>query len=52
MKDIECIHCETFFDCKGKATNKPCLNFKENKKNPRISFEEVMKEEQKHANKF
>lgn len=32
-KDKECLHCEKFFDCKGKPKEiKECLNFKERKK--------------------
>lgn len=31
MKDRECIHCEKFFDCKGKENNKPCLHYEERK---------------------
>lgn len=29
-KDKECLHCEHFFDCKGKPKEvKQCINFKE-----------------------
>lgn len=32
-KDKECLHCEHFFDCKGKPEHvERCLNFKERKK--------------------
>ena len=32
MKDRECIKCERFFECEGKAKEvKRCLNFKERK---------------------
>ena len=32
-KDKECLHCEKFFDCKGKPKDvELCLNFKERKK--------------------
>jgi hypothetical protein len=32
LKDKECLHCEKFFDCKGKPKDvKECLNFKERK---------------------
>ncbi len=32
-KDRECLHCENFFDCKGKLKEiKECLPFKERKK--------------------
>lgn len=31
-KDRECIHCEKFFDCKGKPQNvQRCIEFKERK---------------------
>ena len=31
-KDRECIHCERFFDCKGKPEGvKLCVNFEERK---------------------
>ncbi len=33
MKTKECIHCERFFECKGKENDKPCLHYKERKKN-------------------
>ena len=32
-KDKECLHCEKFFDCKGKPKDvELCLNFKERKR--------------------
>ena len=32
-KDKECLHCEKFFDCKGKPREiKECLNFEERKR--------------------
>lgn len=33
MKTKECIHCERFFECKGKEKDKPCLHYKERRKN-------------------
>lgn len=32
MKTKECIHCERFFECKGKEKDKPCLHYKERRK--------------------
>lgn len=32
MRTKECIHCERIFECPGKANDKPCLHFKERKK--------------------
>lgn len=31
VKDRECIHCNKFFDCKGKPRGTSCLNFEERK---------------------
>jgi hypothetical protein len=32
LKDKECLHCDKFFDCKGKPEGvKNCLNFTERK---------------------
>ena len=32
-KDIECLHCEHFFDCNGKPKEvQRCINYKERKK--------------------
>jgi hypothetical protein len=27
IKDRECIHCDKFFECKGKPPNIKCINF-------------------------
>lgn len=32
MRTKECIHCERIFECPGKVNDKPCLHFKERKK--------------------
>lgn len=32
MKTKECIQCKKFFECPGKVDDKPCLHFKERKK--------------------
>jgi hypothetical protein len=32
MKDKECIYCEKFFECKGKDTKNPCVNFEDRRK--------------------
>ena len=33
IKDKECLHCEKFFDCKGKPKEiKECLQFEERKR--------------------
>ena len=32
VKEKECIHCESFFDCKGKPPGKLCNLFKEVKR--------------------
>ena len=29
IKDKECMHCKKFFDCKGKNSDSPCVNFVE-----------------------
>lgn len=30
-KDKECIGCKHFFDCDGKPSDKPCINYEEEK---------------------
>lgn len=45
MKTRECIHCETFFDCSGKSSRNPCLNFKDRKKEPEESFDSIFQKE-------
>lgn len=32
-KTRECIHCERFWECKGKEKDEPCLHYKERKEN-------------------
>lgn len=31
MKDRDCINCVHIFDCKGKPSDKPCLNYEPRK---------------------
>lgn len=35
MKTRECVWCEFVLDCKGKPTNKPCVNYKPDKDKPK-----------------
>lgn len=46
MKTRECIHCETFFDCNGKPSRNPCVNFKDRRKEkPSVGFDEIFQQE-------
>lgn len=44
MKDRECIHCERFFDCAGKPTDRPCILFKERKQERKNGFQRILEE--------
>lgn len=47
MYTIECIRCETFFDCKGKGSKKPCLHFKDRNREPETDFDTILQKEMK-----
>lgn len=47
MKTRECIRCETFFDCEGKESKKPCLHFKARAKEPETDFNSILQKEMK-----
>lgn len=45
MKTKECMHCETFFDCAGKPTDNPCLQFRKRKEKTENNFNEILQKE-------
>lgn len=45
MKTLECIHCEAFFDCKGKPKPNDCMYYKENKDFPKPEFFDILQKE-------
>jgi hypothetical protein len=34
-KTKECIYCKRFFECKGKPSDKPCVNYEDRRKDGR-----------------
>lgn len=40
MKDQECIKCANIFECKGKPSNDPCVNYSERKETKDAKKEE------------
>ena len=48
MRTSECVICEFMFDCKGKPTKDPCVNFKDRrKKESNNEFKRIFDEEMK-----
>lgn len=45
MKTKECMHCELLFDCAGKPTKNPCLQFKKRNKGSESVFGNVLRNE-------
>ena len=39
IRDRECATCERLFDCNGKPSKNPCVNYKERKKDGRCQVD-------------